>query len=207
MASCSVGIRLPSLSRRSFSALSGALESKAAPAPATRSPLAPAPPPAKQLLAVEQRGGKDPGNALDTDAQLQQQYRYRVERVAALTLSGHAVEIQGESSDPIEISTADVFPPAVPQGLVAVADEDAGAVDLSWSPQTDRDLAGYYVYRRDLGESFPAQRISAAAITSPAFHDTGVVRGHAYAYSISAIDESGNESARTPEVMETLPNP
>jgi hypothetical protein len=183
------------------------LESQATPAPATKSPLAPAPSPAKQLLAVEEHGGTDPGYALDTDAQLQQQYRYRVERVAALTLSGHAVEIQGESSEPVEISTADVFPPAVPQGLVGVADEDAGAVDLSWSPQADRDLAGYYLYRRDLGESFPAKRISAAAITSPAFHDTGVVRGHAYAYSISAIDESGNESARTPEVVERLPNP
>jgi hypothetical protein len=183
------------------------LESKAAPGPAARSPLAPAPPPAMQLLAVEERDGKDPGNAFDADAQLQQRYRYRVERVAALTLSGHAVEVHGEPSDSVEISTADVFPPNVPTGLVAVADVDAGAVDLSWSPQADRDLAGYYVYRRDLGGPLPAQRISAAVIASPAFRDTGAVRGHAYAYSISAIDESGNESARTPEVRETLPNP
>lgn len=183
------------------------LESEAAPAPAARSPLALAPSPAKQLLAVEERGGKDPGSAFDADAQLQQQYRYRVERVAALMLSGHAVEVRGEPSDPVEILTADVFPPNVPKGLVAVADVEAGSVDLSWSPQADRDLAGYYVYRRDVGTTLPAQRVSAAVLSSPAFRDTGAVRGRAYAYSISAIDVSGNESARTPEVRETLPNP
>jgi hypothetical protein len=181
------------------------LESQAA--PAAKSPLAPAPPPAKQSLAVEEHGGKDPGNALDTDAQLQQRYQYRVQRVAALTLSGHAVEVQGEPSEPVEISTTDIFPPAVPSGLVAVADVGAGAVDLSWSPQSDQDLAGYYVYRRDLGSSVSAQRISAAIVSSPAFHDAGAQPGHGYAYSISAIDKHGNESARTAEVTATLPNP
>jgi hypothetical protein len=189
------------------------LESQAAPATtaAAKSPLAPAPPPPKQNLAVSERGGNDPGNALDTDAQLDQRYQYRVERVAALTLAGQAVEVQGEPSETIEISTADVFPPDVPHGLVAVADVDGGAVDLSWSPQPDRDLAGYYVYRRDLGRalgsSLSAQRISATVVLSPAFHDAGVQPGHGYAYSISAIDQHKNESARTAEVTATLPNP
>jgi hypothetical protein len=177
------------------------------PAPAAKSQLAPAPPPAKQILAVEEHDGKDPGNAMDIDAQLNQQYRYRVERVSALTLSGHAIEVQGNFSDPVEISTADVFPPAVPRGLFAVTDVDAGAVDLSWLPQSDRGLAGYYVYRRDPDGSLPAQRISEQVIPSPAFRDMGAVRGHTYAYSISAVDESGNESPRTPEVMESLPRP
>ena len=116
------------------------------------------------------------------------------------------MEIQGPPSEAIEVSTTDIFPPAVPQGLVAVADAAAGAIDLSWSPDSDSDLAAYYVYRRDVQEISPAKRIASVGVET-SFRDTGVERGHAYAYSISAIDQSGNESKRSPEVEETLPNP
>ncbi len=164
-------------------------------------------------LAIRVPAGADPGHALDTNAQPNQNYRYTVDRVSTLTVAGHSIEVQGQPSDPITVSTTDVFPPAVPRGLVAVADAAAGAIDLSWRPDSEVDLAGYYVYRRDTGTSLPAQRIPAAAasnsqlpIATPAFRDTEVERGHTYAYSISAIDQSGNESPRSPEVVESLPN-
>jgi hypothetical protein len=70
------------------------------------------------------------------------------------------VEVQGPPSEAIVISTTDTFPPAVPQGLVAVADAAAGAIDLSWSPDSDSDLAAYHVYRRDVHGGLPPQRIA-----------------------------------------------
>lgn len=177
-----------------------------APAPeeSPRSPLAPAPPPATQTLAVHGRDGEDPGHAIDTSALFNQRYRYVLERVAILELSGKSTQIQGPPSEGEEVSTKDTFAPAIPQGLVAVADAAAGAIDLSWTPDSDSDLAAYHVYRRDVQGGLPAQRMASLNVET-SFRDTGVQPEHTYAYSVSAIDQSGNESKPSPEVEETLP--
>jgi fibronectin type 3 domain-containing protein len=169
-----------------------------------RSPLAPAPPPAAQALAVRTQDGVDPGHAIDTSALSNQQYRYTLERVTTLALGGQSVEIQGSPSEPIPVLTKDAFPPAVPQGLVAVADSAAGAIDLSWMPDSEPDLAAYHIYRRDLQGDAPARQIASVGVET-SFRDTGVEARHTYAYSVSAVDQTGNESNRSPEVKETLP--
>jgi hypothetical protein len=177
-----------------------------APAPeeVRRSPLAPSAPPATQTLVVHPRDGEDPGHAIDTSVLLNQRYRYVMERVATLELSGKSVEIESTPSEAIEVSTKDSFAPAVPQGLVAVADTAAGAIDLSWSPDTEADLASYRVYRRDLQGGSAAQLIASVSVET-SFRDAEVKPEHTYAYSVSAIDQSGNESKPSPEVEETLP--
>jgi bacillopeptidase F len=129
-----------------------------------------------------------------------------VERVASLDFSGRSVEIQGLPSEAVEVVTTDVFPPAVPKGLVAVADSAAGAIDLSWAPDSDSDLAAYRVYRRDEQGGGPAQRVASVGVET-SFRDSAVQPEHTYAYSVSAIDRSGNESKRSPEIEETLPRP
>ena len=178
----------------------------AAPEQAPKSPLAPVAPAAAETLVVHSTDGVDPGHAVDTSALFNQQYRYVLERVLTLSLSGQSVEVQGLPSEAVVIATTDIFPPAVPQGLVAVADAAAGAIDLSWSPDSDSDLAAYQVYRRDVHTDLPPQLISSVG-TESSFRDTGAEPGHAYAYSVSAIDQTGNPSARSPEVEETLPKP
>jgi hypothetical protein len=61
------------------------------------------------------------------------------------------------------------------------------------------------VFRRDIsGESQP-QRIATLKLET-SFRDAGVQGKHTYAYSVSATDQSGNESQRSPEVEETLPD-
>jgi hypothetical protein len=173
---------------------------------APKSALAPIAPAAAQTLVVHSKDGVDPGHALDTSALFNQQYRYVLERVATLVLSGQSVEVQGLPSEAVVITTTDVFPPTVPQGLVAVADAAAGAIDLSWSPDSDSDLAAYRVYRRDIHTEGTPQRISSVP-AGTSFRDTEAQPEHAYAYSVSAADQSGNESERSPEVEETLPKP
>ncbi|MGB8537856.1 MAG: hypothetical protein WCD57_15655 [Acidobacteriaceae bacterium] len=177
-----------------------------APQEVRSSPLASTPPSPTQTLVVHGRDGEDPGHAIDTSALFNQRYRYVVERVPSLDLSGRSVEVQGLPSEAIEVTTTDVFPPAVPQGLVAVADAAAGAIDLSWTPDSDSDLAAYRVYRRDVQGGLPAQRVASVGVET-SFRDTTVQPEHAYAYSVSAVDQSGNESKRSPEVEETLPRP
>jgi hypothetical protein len=177
-----------------------------APQEARSSPLAPSEPPSTQTLAVHGRDGEDPGHAIDSSALFNQRYRYVVKRVASLDFSGRSVEILGLPSEAVEVTTTDVFPPAVPQGLVAVADAAAGAIDLSWTPDSDGDLAAYRVYRRDVQGALPAQRVASVGVET-SFRDTTVQPEHTYAYSVSAVDQSGNESKRSPEVEETLPRP
>jgi hypothetical protein len=176
-----------------------------APQETPKSPLAPAVPAASQTLVVHGKEGGDPGHAIDASALFNQRYRYALERVATVAVSGQSVEVQGLPSEAIVVAATDVFPPAVPQGLVAVADAGAGAIDLSWSPDSDSDLAAYHVYRRDVHEDSPAQRIASVGVET-SYRDAGAQPEHTYAYSLSAVDQSGNESKRSPEVEETLPS-
>jgi hypothetical protein len=160
------------------------------------------PAPAEQTLEVD---GPDQGRALDRDAALDNVYRYTAERVRKVTLDGHAVEVTSALSQVVNINARDIFAPRIPTGLQAVADPDAGAIDLSWPPNTEADIAGYIVYRREAGTASSPVRVSPPGLVAPAFRDASALPGHSYAYSVSAIDRDGNESARGAEVEETLP--
>jgi hypothetical protein len=148
--------------------------------------------------------------ALDKEIRFGQTYEYRAQRVARVTVDGKTLELAGELSAPLRVEVQDIFPPAVPADLAAVTTtgENAAdiAIDLSWQPVTDTDLAGYAVYRREGNAAW--QRISPAGpLVPPAFHDTQVQPGHTYRYAVSAIDQGGHESARSAEAEETVPNP
>ena len=148
----------------------------------------------------------DPGEALDRNAALDHTWRYTAERVLQVEVDQHALEIAGATSPAVTIDAKDVFPPAVPRGLAAVVDAEAHAIDLSWLPDAASDLAGYIVYRRDVTAGGSAERISGPKPVVPSsLTDATVVAGHRYAYAVSAIDRDGNESARSDEVEEELP--
>jgi hypothetical protein len=170
--------------------------------------LAPPKEPDEQSLLVDSPG--QPSRTIDKTIRFGRIYEYRAQRVARVTIDGQTVELAGPLSDPIRVEAIDIFPPAVPSGLAAVAtaaDSTAGAsIDLSWLAIPEADLAGYAVYRREGDGEW--QRISSAQpIVGPAFHDFHVAPGHTYRYGVTAIDQAGHESARSPEAEETVPNP
>src|SRR5271168_2069566 len=140
----------------------------------------------EQTLVVRLPSGSDPGKALDPDAAFDQRYSYRISRVSTVTVAGKSIDLEGAASAEIIVDTKDVFPPAVPSGLAAVAVPDEGAVDLSWAPNTEPDLAGYAVYRSEAGKQTNGEphRISTAApLDTPAFRDATAQPGHEYIYS------------------------
>jgi fibronectin type 3 domain-containing protein len=112
------------------------------------------------------------------------------------------MEIASEPSPPATTAYPDVFAPPMPVGLVSAADTTAKAIDLNWTPDVDPGLAGYIVYRRAVGTNEAPERISPAGkpVTISEWSDTTAVPGQRYAYSVSAIDVSGNESKRSTEV-------
>jgi hypothetical protein len=185
-----------------------------------QAPLAPPPEPVEQSLLVPAGSASpaspamvDRGTAIDKDVRFGQSYEYRAQRVAQVTIQDAKLELDGPLSAPVRIDAAQLFPPAVPAGLAAVAtaagDGNPAAIDLSWQPNTEPDLAGYAVYRRDADAATGAawQRISPAQpVVGPGYHDASVQPGHTYAYAVSAIDQEGHESARSAETEETVPN-
>ena len=166
------------------------------------SELAGVPAPPEQTLEVT---GTDQGQALDRDAALDHTYRYSAERVLRLTLGGNSLEVLSAPSETVTINARDIFPPATPRDLQAVADPEAHAIDLSWAPNPERDIAGYVIYRRDTASSAPPARISPPNEVAPSFRDLNANPGHRYAYSVSAVDLDGNESPRSSETEESLP--
>lgn len=162
--------------------------------------------PQQQILEVGYSAGHDPGNAYDKSAAFDRTYRYTAQRVTVFHLQGHRIEIAGSPTPVFTLSTKDIFPPTVPTGLVAVASPDEHALDLSWAPDSENDLAGYVVYRREAGPSAAPTRISPPEpVAAPAFRDTTAQPGVRYAYSVSAVDNDKNESARSAEAEESLP--
>jgi fibronectin type 3 domain-containing protein len=160
----------------------------------------------KETLLVEE--GAEQGRAMDTTIRFGESYEYRAQRVSRVAVEGKTLELAGEFSAAVVVEAKDVFPPAVPMGLAAVAtgggNGGAPAIDLSWQADPDPGLAGYVVYRRE-GEG-EWQRISpATASIAPVFHDAGVEAGHTYRYAVGAVDKNGRESARSAEAEETVP--
>lgn len=118
-------------------------------------------------------------------------YQYMVQS-AQKTADGYA---ESELSDVTTIKPVDTFPPAVPAGLAAVP--GARNIDLVWERNTEKDFAGYRVFRdgKQIAES----------LTAPTFTDRDVMAGVRYRYQVSAVDNAGNESARSPAVEATIP--
>jgi hypothetical protein len=162
--------------------------------------------PAPQEQTLEVAG--NPEICLDRDAAFDKTYRYSVQRVLVASPGGRRLELLGNPSDSISVDTKDTFPPAVPADLAAVADPEGKAIDLSWTPDSEPDVAGYVVYRREAGSGGAPERISPPKlpVVAPGFRDATPVRGRRYAYSVSAVDHDGNESRPSAEVEETLPD-
>ena len=162
------------------------------------------------LVETDERHPNGLDGALDKTAQFGESYEYSAQRVERVAVEGKTLELAGEISAPVRVDVIDNFPPAVPQGLAAVAVPDEKTIDLSWQPDTEGDLAGYIVYRSEAGGNSAGGwvRVSGAQpVASPAYRDKTAETGHTYRYKVSAIDQTGHESAGSAEAQETMPNP
>lgn len=99
---------------------------------------------------------------------------------------------ESEITEAVSITPRDIFPPAVPAGVSGVV--GIGSIELVWDRNTESDLKGYRVYRAANGGDFAA---IAELVDAPAYSDRQVEAGRKYRYTIAAIDQAGNESARS----------
>jgi len=111
--------------------------------------------------------------------------------------------VEGDPSPPNCFIPVDLFAPAPPQRLVAVADE--GGISLIWEPNAEPDVVGYMVLR---GEATDAtlQPLTPTPVAEPRFRDTHVAAGKKYVYAVVALDARvpvANVSGESNRVEET----
>ena len=131
------------------------------------------------------------GNAFDdTHFEFDHSYTYMVR---ALARNGNFV-VESDDSKAVTVNALDTFAPLPPQGLRAlgVEDDQGKSVDLSWSPNTEADLAGYNIYRG-------STKLNEKPLLNTVFHDPAP--GAAPKYRITAVDTHGNESKPSEEAV------
>ena len=116
--------------------------------------------------------------------------------------------IESAAAGPVCVTPRDVFPPAAPANLTAVASE--GALSLIWDAVDAPDLAGYLVLRGDApGETLAPldelRPLFATPITETTYRDTTAEAGRRYVYAVVAVDTASppNRSAESNRVEET----
>jgi hypothetical protein len=130
----------------------------------------------------------------DTPAYGEHEYR-----VAAVAETGPPL-VQGELSAPVRVQFRDLVPPPAPASITPLIEQRA--VRLIWEPVDAPDLAGYRVYRTEgMGHGNDIKDIGTVALVNEIVTATSIVDpnanlGIAYRYAVTAIDKSGNESAR-----------
>ena len=142
----------------------------------------------------------------DTTSQFGHTYFYNIHRV----MQFGAVTVESADSAPAVLTARDRFPPAAPQGLETVVEPAPNGTpasnELTWTINTEPDLAGYNVYRSEQAET-PGQKLNTELLLVPTFRDMSVVPGKSYFYRVGAVDQSGNESALSSPVEAQVPGP
>jgi hypothetical protein len=141
----------------------------------------------------------------DTATESGKPYTYVVQTIVALGNTplnnpGNSKEALSDLSEEFFITPLDTFAPAVPSGLTPSAAPNS--IELIWDRNTEPDLAGYRIYRAAAAGAFEKL---ADVSQIPSYSDRSVEHGKTYRYAISALDQAGNESARTPAVEVGLP--
>ena len=109
--------------------------------------------------------------------------------------------VESAPSNEACVDIKDVAPPAAPAGVATLVGADA--VEISWSPSAEADLAGYRVYRAPEGGA--AGRLVEVPAAQTTWRDPSPGRGGVYLYTVTAFDQSGNESAPSKPAEGHLP--
>jgi len=104
-----------------------------------------------------------------------------------------------ESASSVEACATfqDIAAPAAPIGVTVVLRADG--VDVSWSPSSEGDLAGYRVYRAIPPDS--PVRVGEVAADQTSLKDTAPRAGALNVYTVTAFDKTGNESPASAPVQ------
>lgn len=131
-----------------------------------------------------------------------EQYSYVVRSVS---LGTGGAQVESLNSNSIGVSPRDVYPPSAPTSITVAA--APSRLSLFFPANPERDVAGYNIYR-STDPNLPKDRwtkLNDALLTRTTFQDDRVESGKKYYYYMTAVDASGNVSAPSEVVSETVP--
>lgn len=107
-------------------------------------------------------------------------------------------QIESAPSQTETVRVTDIFAPEIPANLVCFKARDH--LFLTWKPVMDTDFSHYRVYRRmNVNREF---QLVADKITATSYKDKELKPGKTYFYTVTSVDEKGNESEYSNEVKE-----
>jgi fibronectin type 3 domain-containing protein len=92
---------------------------------------------------------------------------------------------------------------STPSNAQPTTPQPTESATLTWTPNTESDLAGYRVYRATSSGGYRAP-IATVAPSSATYTATGLQPGRTYFFVVTAFDASGNESARSSEISKAF---
>jgi hypothetical protein len=113
---------------------------------------------------------------------------------AVRTVASTTPQIESETSNEPCLKVEDVSPPAAPVGVTAR--ETEGGVEVVWSPAPEPDLKVFRVYR-SVGNQ-RAKLVAEVPGGTTTYLDAEAPQGALVHYTLTAVDEAGNESAASP---------
>ena len=122
----------------------------------------------------------------DGSVRLGETYVYRVRAV----LETDRGKVESRDSEEATLFHRDVFPPRPPRRLALVVGREY--LSLAWYPNSEADLAGYHVFRRQGRGDF--QRLTATATQRTSYEDRDLLKGPVYSYRVTAVDRAGNKA-------------
>jgi hypothetical protein len=156
---------------------------------------------------LQQLGTSTTDEYLDSSFDYGKTYAYVVRSV----VDSPSGPLEASDSPQAAVTPKDIFPPVAPQGLVGAIQPGANPgsllVELSWSINLEPDLAGYRVYRSEDETGKGSLMLTPSLLPSPAYRDTSVQSGQHYWYAVTAVDQAGNESARSQPVAVDVAQP
>jgi fibronectin type 3 domain-containing protein len=129
---------------------------------------------------------------IDAEVTAGKRYEYSVQTFLA--------NAESEVTPPVGVVSKDIFAPAAPSGLTAVA--SLNTIELGWERNSEADFGHYSVYRAEGEGPFIA---AGEKVEEPAFSDKQITSGKTYRYAVSAVDQAGNEGERTAPVQAQAP--
>lgn len=115
--------------------------------------------------------------------------------------AGGAPAVASPTRSVFVLAPSDTTAPSVPTGLQATGHDASVALSWSASDPVD-DLAGYLVYRAS-GPGGPWTPVTPGPVKATSTEVTGLTNGTPYHFTVTSLDETGNESAKAPQVVAT----
>jgi hypothetical protein len=132
------------------------------------------------------------GNYEDTDLKDNQKYYYTIKSVNIID----GEEKESSNTNYYEGIPTDKLPPATPKNLQIIDNGEGAQLKITWENPIDEDFAYINIYRSEKLGILDSNNQAISVKDSEEFVDMDVKNNVVYYYTVTAVDQNGNESSK-----------